>query len=322
MALELFEHILRLRRAGEPFALATVVRVEKPISATPGDKALITEAGALDGWVGGGCAQDIIVREARKAMHDGQARFLRLVGHGAAVSERSEGILEFPMTCHSGGTLDVFIEPVLPRPQLLLLGNSPVALALAKLAKVLDFEVSVFDPAATPEQFPGVDALTTDVDLRAVALRPSSFVVIATQGHDDEQALEAALRSDASYIAFVASRTKAASRIEYLRERGYSEEQLARIKAPAGLDIGAVTPEEIAASILAELIQVRRQSLPRGANLVQPDTITEAKDPVCGMMVAIATARFTSDFNGQRYYFCAAGCKATFEQDPLRYISP
>ncbi len=324
MSNDWLEQLGRLNRAGEPFALATVVRVEKPISARPGDKALITGDGALRGWVGGGCAQDIIVREARKALGDGQARFLRLVGSGAAISEKSEGVLEFPITCHSGGTMDVFIEPVLPRPQLILLGNSPVAVTLAKLANVLDFEVDVLDPGATREQFPAADMLSTELDLSPVVVRPLSFAVIATQGHEDEAALEIAVSSGVPFIAFVASRKKLASRLEYLRERGLDDAQLARIKAPAGLDIGAVTPDEIAASILAELVQVRRrqwQSLP-AAPTAAPGAApaTEAIDPVCGMTVDIATARYVCEYEGQKYYFCASGCKASFEKDPHRFL--
>ncbi|TAH53335.1 MAG: xanthine dehydrogenase, partial [Chloroflexota bacterium] len=133
-----FRQVYELNRAGESFAIATVVRVEKPISAKSGDKAIIKTDGTLDGWVGGGCAQDMVVREAKKAMREAQPRLLRLVGMGA-VAEKSEGVLEFPITCHSGGTMDVYIEPVLPKPQLILLGNSPVAQTLAKLASVLNF---------------------------------------------------------------------------------------------------------------------------------------------------------------------------------------
>ena len=159
MSIDILNQIYELNRLGESFAVATVVRVEKPISAKPGDKAIIKLDSALNGWIGGGCAQDTVVREARKVIHEGQPRLLRLIGKGAAVAEKSEGVLEFPITCHSGGTMDVYIEPVLPQPQLVLLGNSPVAITLAKLVKILNFRVDVFDPLATREQFPDVDSL-------------------------------------------------------------------------------------------------------------------------------------------------------------------
>jgi xanthine dehydrogenase accessory factor len=322
MSHNIFDQIHKLSHAGEPFAVATVVRVEKPISAKPGDKAIIKTDGSIDGWVGGGCAQDVVVREAKKVIREGEPRFLRLVGSGA-IAEKSEGVLEFPITCHSGGTMDVYLEPVLPRPQLILLGNSPVAITLAQLAKVLNFEIDVFDPSATHEQFPHADFIANDLNLKSLAIQPHAFIVVSTQGHDDEDALEAAARSSVQYIAFVASKKKFAGRAEYLRERGVREEQIVRIKAPAGLDIGAVTEDEIAASILAEIIQVRRQHFApqqveaaQAVAAVEEIVSEEALDPICGMMVEIATARHMSEFRGQKYYFCSASCKAQFEKNP------
>lgn len=328
MSHDLFNQIYELNRAGESFAVATVVRVEKPISAKSGDRAIIKADGTLDGWVGGGCAQDVVVREAKKVIREGAPRLLRLVGSGA-VAEKSEGVLEFPITCHSGGTMDVYIEPVLPRPQLILLGNSPVAITLAKLAKVLNFEIDVFDPAATREQFPDADVLANEVNLESVTLRPLSFMVVSTQGHDDEHALEVAAHSRARYIAFVASKKKFSGRADYLRECGVSEEQIAHIKAPAGLDLGATTPDEIAASILAEMIQVRRKQFApqaieaaQAVAAVEEIVAEEAKDPICGMMVEIATARYVSKYRGQEYYFCSASCKTRFEKKPETFIVP
>ncbi len=328
MSLDLFQQIYELNRAGESFAVATVVRVEKPISAKPGDRAIVKADGSLQGWIGGGCAQDTVVREAKKVIREGEPRFLRLIGKGGAVSEKSEGVLEFPITCHSGGTLDIYIEPVLPRPQLILLGNSPIAITLAKLAKVLDFELDVFDPLATREEFPNADLISNDLDLKGISIHPLAFLVVSTQGHDDEPALEAAVRSGAPYIAFVASKKKFASRADYLRERGFNDEQIARVKAPAGLDLGAVTPDEIAASILAEIIQVRRRHLApqkveaaQAVAAVEELVVAEAQDPICGMMVEIATAKYVSEFRGEKFYFCCSSCKAEFEKNPEAVIS-
>lgn len=320
----LYDEIYHLTHAGEAFAIATVVRVEKPISAKSGDKAIIKEDGTLDGWVGGGCAQDTVVREAKKAIREAQPRLLRLVGMGA-VAEKSEGVLEFPITCHSGGTMDVYIEPVLPKPQLVLLGNSPVAQTLAKLAHVLNFEIAVFDPNAQRDQFPNAQHISTEHNLHSFSMRPLSFVLVSTQGHDDELALEAAARSNAAYIACVSSTTKFATRADYLRERGVSEEQIARFKVPAGLDIGALTPDEIAASILAEMIQFRRQQFaPKQiaqaqAVAVAEEIVAEAIDPVCGMSVEIATARYVSEYNGAKFYFCARSCMNSFNKEPEKY---
>lgn len=327
MSHDLFDQIHQLNLAGESFAVATVVRVEKPISAKPGDKAIIKMDGSLEGWIGGGCAQDTVIREARKVIEEGEPRFLRLIGKGAAISEKSEGVLEFPITCHSGGTLDIYIEPVLPRPQLILLGNSPTAITLAKLAKVLEFEVDVFDPQATREEFPNVDRLAVDLDLQTIRIHPISFAVVATQGHDDEFALETAVRSGVPYIAFVASKRKFESRSDYLRERGATDEEIARIKAPAGLDIGAITPDEIAASILAEIIQVRRQQLApqkrqaaQAVAAVEELVVAEAQDVICGMMVEIPNAKYISEFRGEKFYFCCASCKAQFEKSPEAFV--
>jgi xanthine dehydrogenase accessory factor len=327
MSQEILDEVYRLNLEGESFAVATVVRVEKPISAKPGDKAIIKSDGALQGWIGGGCAQDTVVREAKKVILEGEPRFLRLIGKGGAVSERSEGILEFPITCHSGGTLDIYIEPVLPRPQLILLGNSPIAITLARLAKVLNFEVDVLDPLATREDFPEADWLSGDLDLKTLRIGPIAFVVVATQGHDDEFALETAVRSGVPYIAFVASKTKFKSRADYLRDRGISDAEIAHIKAPAGLDIGAVTPDEIAASILAEIIQVRRQQLaPQKVQAAQAVAaaeelvVAEAQDVICGMMVEIPSAKYASEFQGERYYFCCASCKSQFDKNPEAHL--
>ena len=325
MPLDLLEQIYELNRAGESFAVASVVRVEKPISAKPGDKAIIKSDGTLEGWIGGGCAQDTVVREAKKAIRVGQRRLLRLVGKGAAVSEKPEGVLEFPITCHSGGTLDVYIEPVLPRPQLILFGNSPVAIMLAKLVQVMGWQVDVFDPMATREQFSEADSVSTELNLDALTIRPIAFAVISTQGHDDEAALAAAARSRVPYIAFVASKKKFEGRIEYLRAQGLGDEQLARIKSPAGLDIGATTPDEIAASILAELVQVRRQHIaPQAAEFAQAvaaaESIVSAEvtDPICGMTVETATARYVSEYRGEKFYFCSAMCKEQFDKNTVK----
>ena len=322
MPLELYEQLHNLRQSGVAFALATVVRVEKPISAQPGDKALIQGDGTLLGWVGGGCSQDIIVREAKKCIADGEPRFLRLVGSGLSAPP-ADGIIQYPITCHSGGSMDVYVEAVLPRPQLLLLGGSPVGAMLARLGRLMNYEVSVFDPAGAPEQYPDADHFARELRLDPSTVRPVSFAVVATQGHDDEDALEAAARSGVPYVAFVTSRKKFAARVDYLRERGVSAEQLARIKAPAGLDLGAVTPEEIAVSILAEIVQVRRSTaLPvaAGAHSALPEAV-EARDVVCGMLVEIASARHISEYQGRKYYFCAPSCKAQFEKNPASFVN-
>ncbi len=325
MSENLWDQIHSLHHAAEPFALATVVRCEKPTSAKPGAKAIITANGTLRGWIGGACAEPIVRQEALKALNEGKPRFLRI---GPSVSDEmrtTEGILEFLMTCHSGGTLEIYIEPVLPQPQLIVIGESPVVEALVRLGRALNFSVTVIDAAATRERFPDADAILTELDLNQLNLTPQTHIVIATHGKYDERALEQMLTADAPYLALVASKKRGQAAMDYLRELGVPAEKLRRIKFPAGLDIGAQTPEEIAVSILAEMVQTRRRPRPAPlpvltVNSPQPIPILEmkgqARDPICGMMVEIATARYTSLYHDETYYFCCAGCKQKFDREP------
>ena len=307
---------------GESFAVATVVRCQPPTSGKPGDKAIITADGKLWGWIGGGCAQPVVAKEAVKALVEGRPRLVRISPRPDAPEE---GIVDYTMTCHSGGALDIYIEPVLPKPHLLILGRSPVAQTLALLGKTIGYAVSV----VMGGEAPGSDAATADIEviqtrdynLERVKVRSQTMIVVSTQGDGDEEALEQALQSKAGYVAFVASKTKAEKVFGYLKTRGIGAEKIKRVKAPAGLDIGASSPAEIAVSILAEIIQMRAKA---GKETIQASPglaviQSEAKDPICGMSVSIADARFKAEFEGKMFYFCCAGCKQTFEQEPQRY---
>jgi xanthine dehydrogenase accessory factor len=300
----------------EPFAVALVVRYQAPISGKPGNKAIILADGKIWGWIGGGCAQPVVVKEALKALADGQPRLIRI----SPSSAPEEGIVDYTMTCHSGGTLDIYIEPVLAKPHILILGRSPVAQTLAKLGKTIGYAVSVAAPGADGETFPDVDLLQTNLDLGHLKIAPQTFVVVSTQGDCDEEALEAALKTGAAYVAFVASKVKAGKTLDYLKERGIAAERLAHVRAPAGLDIHASSPEEIAVSILAEIIQTRKTiaaaTKPKATLAVLKQ---EAKDPICGMTVNMTAAKYTSEFHGDSYYFCCAGCKQTFDKQPDKY---
>jgi len=328
---DLLERASELSRAGVPFAFATVVRAEKPTSAKPGANAIITSDGALSGWVGGSCTEHTVLSQARKALSDGEPRLVRMCPPEKLGIAPLEGVIEVALTCASGGTLEVYIEPHLPRPQLVAVGHLPVALALAQLGSSLGYEVSVLGPDATPDRFSGVARVHVfeSLDFSHVKVTPQTYIVVASHGNYDEEGLVGALMSDAPYVALVASRKRAESVVEYLRETGMPADRLARLKYPAGLDIGAVTPEEIALSILAEIIQVRRQSshnAQQSAPAIDPQpeieehAQTEAIDPVCGMTVEIAIARHKSEYAGQTYYFCAPGCKRSFEKDPSKYV--
>lgn len=305
-----------LSRANQPFVLATVVRAEKPTSAKAGAKAIVTADGTLTGWVGGSCAQPSVVRESLKALQEGQPRLLRLCPP-EKLGRADNGVIEIALTCVSGGTLEIYLEPHLPKPQLVIVGHLPVAEAMVRLGKSTGYAVTVMGMDVTPDRFPEADVVRDHIDFSHLKTAPQTYIVVASHGNYDEEALIAALKTEAPYVALVASKKRAQSVIEFLRDSGIPEDRLARLKYPAGLDIGAVTPEEIAVSILAEIVQVGRQ-LPIITSA--PVEVAEAKDPVCGMMVEIANARYTTDYSGRTYYFCCAGCKRSFEKEPEKYL--
>jgi xanthine dehydrogenase accessory factor len=250
---------------GQTFALATVVRTVSVTAAKAGAKALIGPDGSIEeGWIGGGCARAAVVKAARQCMLDGQSRLVSIAPKdalaelGAAAGEERDGVFFAKNSCPSQGTMDVFVEPVLPSPRLLILGASPVAVALARLAPSMGFDVAVAAAPEEHEQFgPGVRRLV------GVAVPAESgenaFVVVSTQGADDRAALKSAAAMSARYHAFVGSRRKAETLKSELVREGVSDEALAAIKAPAGLDISAISADEIALSILAEMVAVRRR---------------------------------------------------------------
>lgn len=261
----ILDHAARLRLAGEPFALATVVRTVAATAAKAGAKAIIRADGSVaDGWIGGGCARGAVLKAAKDALADGQPRLVSvqpeelLAEHGVSAGSVHEGVRYARNMCPSKGTMDVFVEPVLPMPQLAILGASPVAVALCELAPRFGFRTLACAPAADQAAFAGADERIEGF-LLPTQWPGQRFVVISTQGRGDEAALRAALQVEALHVAFVGSRAKAASLRRTLVADGVSEEAFERLKAPAGLDIGAITPEEIALSILAEMIEVRRR---------------------------------------------------------------
>ncbi len=339
----------RLRATGTPFVLATVVRIEKPTSAKPGAKAIVLADGSLQGWVGGSCAQPTVVRESLKALQDGQPRLLHLGPPEQLSGIARNGLVEVPLTCASEGTLEIYIEPYLMQPQLVLIGHLPVVEALSALGKDIGYEVTVIGQGATAERFPRADRVAEwtgdgrrETDDRVIPsfvprLPSQAYVVIASHGNYDEPALEMALCSDAAYVALVASQKRLAGILDYLRDSGLSETQLAKLKCPAGLDFGAVTPEEIALSILAEIVQVRRgkrtEDGRRGTEGSDPFSVLrppsffgertlnpgEAFCPTCGMIVEITTALHVLEYAGEMKYFCCPQCKRRFEKTPEKF---
>ena len=259
---DVFAAAQRLQASGTPYALVSVVRAQAPASARPGDKAVVTADGRIDGWVGGGCAQPAVLRTVRTALQDGRARMIR-IAPSAEGEERDLGdVLEFGMACHSGGTLELFIDPVLPQARLLVIGDSPVARALAGLAPRVGFAVAVAAQGATAEAFPDARPLLASDDAAALAaaVAPGAYVVVATQGRRDVQGLRAALAVGARQISFVASERKASVLKQSLVAAGSDAAAVAAIRAPAGYPIAAETPEEIALSVLAAVVAARRQA--------------------------------------------------------------
>lgn len=298
MADDLLALAYALSQRAEPFVLATVVRCERPTSAKPGAKAIVRGDGSVTGWIGGACAEPTVVREALAALGDGQPRFIGLIGEGGPSPGRTEGVLTFTMTCHSGGTLEIYLEPTVPKPELVLVGGGPVLEALAGLGQAAGF--AVVSVGADPRS------------MAPLTITRRSFVVVATHSPSDEDALARVLAGEAGYVSLVASRKRAAAIVASLRSRGIPADRLGALKAPAGLDIGAVTPEEIAVSILAEIVQIRRspKTLP-----VEPESAAaEARDPICGMMVEVTRATYRSDTPAGLVYFCCLHCKERFDR--------
>jgi xanthine dehydrogenase accessory factor len=337
-AASLTPRIAALEASGATFALATVVAVHRPTSAKPGARGIILPDGTIEGWVGGSCAQPVVVREALRSLQDGQPRLLRLSKDGPGEGRRADGIVELVMTCHSGGTLEIYVEPRLPAPALWVAGTTPIARALATLGSAAGWRVSVIDPVADPDAFPGVDRVVTDGGLRVLDPETSPYAVVATQGVWDEEAVQRLLlREQVAYVGLIASPTRAGVLRQWLIEEGVPRERVAALRAPAGMDIGGETPEEVAISILAELTSVRRGRAPfvampgpatlAGTDAAAADAPQAAADdivlvdPVCGMTVERDRARHLAEHNGVVYAFCRMGCRTAFIREPERYLN-
>ena len=274
-----------LRARGEPFVLATVVAYKSPQSAKPGSRAIIRADGSMSGWVGGGCVQPILLREAQEALKTGQPKLLSISPDAA--HDDWKGVESYRMTCEGGGSLEIYLEPFLPKPELLVVGDSPVAETVAQLGELVGFKV-IADPSLINE---------------------STYVVVATMGNSDEEGLLSVLGSKPKYFGLVASEKKSQALFDYAREKGYTDEQIGLIKCPAGLELGAETMPEIALSVIAEITQLRRTTSSQ-----QPVVEVSAIDPICGMTVDPQTAKYKSEFEGRTVYFCCLRCKETFDR--------
>lgn len=264
----------RLHQQDRPYALVTVLRVQPPASARPGDKAVVTADGIAEGWIGGGCAQPAVLRTVRQALADGRARMIRIAPAEEGAVRELDDVLEFGMACHSGGTLELFIDPMLPRTRLIVIGDSPVAVALAGLAPRVGLQVTVVAHAAEAARFPDAAEVIASDDADAVAAQvaPGALVVVATQGQRDLQGLRTALALRAQQVSFVASARKAQVLRSALVAAGQDAAAVAAIVAPAGQAIGAQSPEEIALSVLAAVVAARRAAPQQGSAAADPVT--------------------------------------------------
>ena len=298
-----------LRRASElaqaerPFAVVTVVRTEPSTSASAGNRAIVFPGGSMEGWVGGGCIQPTARREGLAALEEGEPRLVRIT-QDAAASQPNVRLAQ--MTCASEGTVDLFIEPFLPRPTLVAAGDSPLTATLAAIAPPLGFRFLAVDAAA-------------GLNPEAISHPRDTWLVVATFGEFDEDAVEAGIRLNLPYVGLVASERRAGSTLSGLRDRGFGEEALKVVRSPAGLPIDASGQEEISLSIMAEIVSLRATLRP--GHREDPDVQPErAVDPVCGMSVEVAGARHVAGYGKRDYYFCCPGCKRAFEAEPEKYV--
>ena len=258
---DIFATAAHLRADRTPFVMATVVASYPPQSVRPGAKAIVHVDGTIDGWVGGGCVRPVVLQESADALADGRPRLVRMnVGPNAAGETdptRHGDVREYPMTCQGEGGIEIYLEPVLAAPRLVLLGHTPVVQSLARLGAELGFEIVVGSAAVSADLFPTGVRVSADVGEALVGADATTWVVVGTMGAGDEEALAAAAASDAVYVGLVASRKKARHLVEYVSETGVPDERLARVKYPAGLDLGGMSAGEIALSVLAEIVQRR-----------------------------------------------------------------
>ena len=315
-----FNWILRaadLEKKSIPFVIATVIDTIAPTSAKPMAKAIITADGKMEGWIGGGCAKDSVIDEALHCLKTGMSSVLRL-----SPEQFSDGNVSYKkeifLTCESGGTLEFHIEPVLPMTKLIIYGNTPTVKALSIMGEHLGYEVYALSPGIFELDLPDGVKKMEEFSI----IKGPCVAVVAAQGNGDLQALKAAIASKPVFLSLIASKKKTNTLLEQLKKEGVSRDIIDSIKFPAGLDIGAITPQEIAVSIMAELVQQKRASAQREEIILEvKDTKNgKEKDPICGMLVDPQTADSFFEHKDVYYYFCCGGCKEKFEAEPATYI--
>jgi xanthine dehydrogenase accessory factor len=306
-----------LARQGVEFALATVVWRQAPSSGHQGARAIITAEGQMHGWIGGACAEPVVIREAQRAIEDRTPRLI-LLGAPDQFGDVPEGMMFVQMSCQSEGALQLYIEPVLPSPHLVVVGRSPMAATLVELAAGVGWRADLVDVA----------------EFKSAHVGSRSVVVVATQGHGDEEAVEQAVTAGPAFVGLVASRKRGDAVLGYLADRGVPSELLEQVRVPVGIDLGHTSHPEIAVSVLAELVELRAKGVldPEPVAMVDPEPTEHhhdhdhasagtAIDPVCGMTVNADETGRPFEYEGETYYFCCPGCRAAFEKDPTAYLT-
>lgn len=327
--LKFFEQIAALKREGQSFVLASVVSRRAPVSSHLGDRAIVFSDGRMQGFVGGSCSREIVRKQALEALAVGKPRLVQIRPDGLPedYSPNAEHVM-VPMSCASEGAVDVYIEPYLRPPLLLVVGLTPIAEALVRLGVAMEYEVvrvveeaEVGDLEPSPARTLTLNQLADYLNALPSAARNLLMVVVVSQGHYDEAALEVLLKASPVYVGLLSSRKRGQTVRELMSGMGFAEAEVAAIRNPVGLDIGAKTPAEVAVSILAEIVQVRPKAQPMTELSLPVLKPGKATDPVCGMEVEVANAKHQTVYEGQTYYFCCPHCKARFEKEPVKYLT-
>ena len=317
---DLIHQISKYMEQGEEFAVAQVIWREAPSSGKPGDKAIILKDGTMIGWIGGGCVKGIAIKEAHEAIRENKSRLVR-INPDEVNGEEDSNHKTYRMTCHSGGTMELFVEPITPNPQLIIVGKSNIARALSKLAIAANLRVNVLSNDVHKGMFPGVNNLHDRVDFSKINIDQNTFIVVATQGEDDEESIRKALETSCNYVGFISSLRKSVKIKEYLEQTELSANRINELKTPVGMDINAKLPEEIAISILAEIVELFRDPNRKVDN--ESDTVINDDsyiNPVCGVSVSKKDAKHVLEYGAHTVYFCCDGCKVSFKTEPEKYI--
>ncbi|MGB5820593.1 MAG: XdhC family protein [Saonia sp.] len=327
LALKIEDYLAR----GDDFAIAQVIDRQAPCSGKIGDKAIILETGELIGWIGGGCVRGIVIKEGINVIRTKRYRRVRISPEGG--TRETANFKEYVMSCQSEGTVELLIEPIFPQAEIIVVGKSNIARKLVALATTADFKVTAMATDADKALFPSAFEIMDTVDFGGIKHFKNTYIVITTQGENDEQAVSMALQTPASYVGFVSSRKKADRVREYLIGAGINQERVGELKSPVGLDLNAKLASEVAISILADIINHFRNKTATEAStetVVSDSATSGATDafaeeyyinPVCQVPVSKKNPKHIIDYEGEKVYFCCDGCKVSFEKNPSQYMT-